>query len=688
MAYFSKPLLLKAYKTINSIHQDSKTQGATQTISALKYFFALEMFYTKYNRPCDTSKKEDKKEFCSFVGAFVDVNDNYFTSDFYFPLKPKSESSDYNVGSNFFSVNSVKTSRSNGGQIIKFPTRGNTPLICIQNGSLLEDKSLFDNLSSYLNDDATIFCAIAIWLSRNYDIDSNYIFASTKSVLDNILPSELVGILMPKQEVFESFMDNLDIIVEDTKCKIEESEINMLFSEKQPITTEQIIYFGAPGTGKSFKIECREGETEEDRIRTTFHPDTDYSSFVGCYKPVPKENDDDKITYKFVPQCFTKAYVKAWKRFIKQKEIANPNFTLVIEEINRGNCAQIFGDIFQLLDRSDDGFSQYGITPDIDLTNHLKGEFNDVKKIMSKQGYEKISTGEEMKLPPNFSIIATMNTSDQSLFPIDSAFKRRWDWEYIPIDYSPKDAKTGEDISFKIDINGNIYDWGRFIDTVNKRIYKLTHSEDKQLGYFFVKPTNGGNISLKRFVSKVIFYLWSDIYKDYAGRKDSVFNIDDEDISFNMFFKNGKINENLVKRFIENLIGDDNQSTNEILEDRNKINPTFSINGEGEHAARQLSTKVMELFVKQHSNLTPEEVVSEWMSLGVSVPHFVETKEQYDVRTDSKERVQTVEWENGMVYLSTHGWVYSTNEQYKFSTILQFINAVNNKNWGIKLDVN
>lgn len=329
---------------------------------------------------------------------------------------------------------------------------------------------------------------------------------------------------------------------------------------------EQIIYFGAPGTGKSFKVEHREGETEDDRIRTTFHPDTDYSSFVGCYKPIEVgEGEDKRITYKFEGQCFAKAYVEAWKRLVARKEGQNINYSLIIEEINRGNCAQIFGDIFQLLDRDSDGFSQYGIQPDADLAKYLCEEFEPVKEQLQGIGYGNIAIGKEMKLPPNLSIIATMNTSDQSLFPIDSAFKRRWDWEYIPIQYSPIDKETEQPIANKININGTIYDWGSFIKEVNERIYKLTKSEDKELGYFFVRPDDGINITMQRFVSKVIFYLWSDIYKDYAGRDNSIFKFSEDedeknkiDHSFNSFFNEKEINTNMVKKFIEQFVKSEN----------------------------------------------------------------------------------------------------------------------------------
>ena len=455
---------------------------------------------------------------------------------------------------------------------------------------------------------------------------------------------------------------------------------------------EQIIYFGAPGTGKSFKVEHREGETEDDRIRTTFHPDTDYSSFVGCYKPIEVgEGEDKRITYKFEGQCFAKAYVEAWKRLVARKEGQNINYSLIIEEINRGNCAQIFGDIFQLLDRDSDGFSQYGIQPDADLAKYLCEEFELVKEQLQGIGYGNIALGKEMKLPPNLSIIATMNTSDQSLFPIDSAFKRRWDWEYIPIQYSPIDKETEQPIANKININGTIYDWGSFIKEVNERIYKLTKSEDKELGYFFVRPDDGINITMQRFVSKVIFYLWSDIYKDYAGRDNSIFKFSEDDDdknkiehSFNSFFDEEKIKDWLVKKFIEQFV----KPVEEEEENTSDNKLKYSINGENPIRGRKIALEVMKKYVNIFNQQTPQQVVDEWNTLGIKVTHFVETEDEYNSRTDQSLRAQSVEWGDGnKVYVTTHGWVYNTNDQYKVSTIKQLIEAVNAKNWGIKVDI-
>ena len=233
-------------------------------------------------------------------------------------------------------------------------------------------------------------------------------------------------------------------------------------------------------------------------FRTTFHPDTDYASFVGCYKPIKDEEDDKKIVYEFVPQTFTDAYVAAWS------DLEHPYF-LIIEEINRGNCAQIFGDLFQLLDRKKDGYSEYPIKADHDLRDYLVEHL--------PEGSEGIMN-DKLCLPPNLSIIASMNTSDQSLFPMDSAFKRRWSWEYVPIDY--ENAESGK---FEIIIGGEPHNWHEFLKAVNGKIKKVTSSEDKQMGNFFIKDS----VDEKEFCDKVMFYLWSEVGKDNYQTNDAIF---------------------------------------------------------------------------------------------------------------------------------------------------------------------
>lgn len=273
--------------------------------------------------------------------------------------------------------------------------------------------------------------------------------------------------------------------------------------------TIQTIYYGAPGTGKSHKVREIIGDEIDlpNVFRTTFHPDTDYASFVGCYKPsmqpTSKEEKtltgkDEEIVYTFVPQVFTDAYVYAYK---------HPSETtyLVLEEINRGNCAQIFGDLFQLLDRKE-GVSEYKIKADNDLAKYLVAQLGEES--------EGIKDG-KLCLPANLSILATMNTSDQSLFPMDSAFKRRWEWEYVPINYSA-DILSG---SFDITIGEKVYSWVEFIQSVNKHIFDLTQSEDKQMGNFFIKHS----VDESEFKSKVMFYLWYEVLRDETGNNKYFF---------------------------------------------------------------------------------------------------------------------------------------------------------------------
>lgn len=378
----------------------------------------------------------------------------------------------------------------------------------------------------------------------------------------------------------------------------------------------QLIFYGAPGTGKSFAID--QVTDESNSVRTTFHPDSDYAGFVGAYKPtmapVPinafvgttvhhARNADNekayekKIVYKYVPQAFLKAYVEAWKRYSAGED--NPYY-LVIEEINRGNCAQIFGDLFQLLDRNNMGCSSYTISADEDIAQFLREDEKGFGRLTEEQrntigdfklrkdsGVEEkigpeILNGSKLLLPPNLRIWATMNTSDQSLFPIDSAFKRRWNWEYMPIEYDPADKNTGERLAWKLEVRGNMYYWGQFLEFINPKILKLTLSEDKQMGYFFARPDvrdSDGRpdiISEKVFVNKVLFYLWTDVFKDYDLTEDP-FVYENEDKSkrpfrFTDFFpvENNAMLDRFIKGMKLTVVSEENESNNSDTEEVTK----------------------------------------------------------------------------------------------------------------------
>ena len=395
-----------------------------------------------------------------------------------------------------------------------------------------------------------------------------------------------------------------------------QSDFYSLYGERKDISNNnnedtknlQQIFYGAPGTGKSHKIkddvDVKAADEKNLVFRTTFHPDSDYSTFVGCYKPTtsksgirgkqpildydslvdkfkeylnipnvnitkactlfgfdyhdsiiriqengrkvmdlvndayksntsydsvvrggmacyeqnPIQENGSKITYEFVPQAFTNAYVKAWN--------TDENVYLIIEEINRGNCAQIFGDLFQLLDRKN-GVSEYPVEADTDLQNYLYKALTNTKRTDIP---DDVKSGKKLMLPSNLYIWATMNTSDQSLFPIDSAFKRRWEWKYIKI----KEGKdeNGNKLDWKVDVKmdeaGTLLSWWDFIKKINEIIASMTSSADKQLGYFFCCAKDGV-IDEETFVSKVIFYLWNDVFKDYGFEDASLFRYTTKD---------------------------------------------------------------------------------------------------------------------------------------------------------------
>ena len=374
--------------------------------------------------------------------------------------------------------------------------------------------------------------------------------------------------------------DCLNLLLESEEWKSFEGSSASSHAPKKTSESKfplQQIFYGAPGTGKSHAI--NELTAGKDVIRTTFHPDTDYSTFVGAYKPttksvpvttvigtnaVPviyngKKMMEDKIVYEYVSQAFLQAYVAAWRKYCDVQEGEEPaDEFLVIEEINRGNCAQIFGDLFQLLDRGDEGFSEYPIKADSDMKKLLEKEFKGLEiknkdsiNALFKGGKDivaEVLAGDILLLPNNLYIWATMNTSDQSLFPIDSAFKRRWDWHYVPISDAGK--------KWMIEVNGAQYDWWKFLEAINDKVYHATYSEDKKMGYFFCKA-NDGVISADKFVSKVIFYLWNDVFKDSEFEGDTFKDEDGEKLSFDKFYSvennQVKVNGTKIVKFLSNL---------------------------------------------------------------------------------------------------------------------------------------
>ena len=476
----------------------------------------------------------------------------------------------------------------------------------------------------------------------------------------------------------------------------------------KPSLSFQQIFYGAPGTGKSHTI--KECTREADVIRTTFHPDTDYSTFVGAYKPTTKEVElrdlsghkvvedgkvvkEDRIVYEFVAQSFLQAYVGAWKKYADANGDEPQKQYLVIEEINRGNCAQIFGDLFPLLDRNDKGFSDYPIKADADVKRQLQKAFAGLviaqkDKINAmykgKDVVSQVLNGDILLLPNNLYIWATMNTSDQSLFPIDSAFKRRWDWTYMPISNAEK--------NWIIEVDGSKYDWWQFLEKINEKIGSTTNSEDKKLGYFFCKAQDGV-ISAKTFVGKVVFYLWNDVFKDYEFG-DAVFN--DEDggkLSFDKFYtsegKGSQVVEEKVALFLKNLgveiVTTDIISTDDTIDKTSVI----KVNGKEIKKINAIPYTAIEEYVKQNQGKTAREVIDVWKPFKkYSMRSWIVANKEELAAMD--ERYANYSYkidcsDGNSLWVNKDGWMHRpANPSYR-DTIDEFIHAVNEANLGVTI---
>ena len=481
------------------------------------------------------------------------------------------------------SINSdFKAALSNRGGFITFSNsgrRGGIKFFQIGLDSILQTlKDILNHLESFIH--ITEYEETP-WRNNGSEYFTDPVANANSTVQTKPLFSTLSKIIMwANQPTLDNNDPDINICLDKAAIETTISKLEDVADSFRPIMKQvnmsnvdsrQRIYYGAPGTGKSYKIKgiLDSNNVSKDNVfRTTFHPDSDYSTFVGAYKPTMRKlmdkiytkeeliskltemknggvtyspqkfgakywrslkllnlvdkkdilqacgmsdnytvefdkgiavgeeylagSEESHIIYSFVPQTFLNAYIRAYQ--------TDDNVYLIIEEINRGNCAQIFGDLFQLLDRDANGKSEYTIKTDADLRTFLEEKLG--------EGKPGIKDG-ELCLPPNLYIYATMNTSDQSLFPIDSAFKRRWDWEYEPIKYK----NTG----WKIEIDEQSkYSWVAFQKEVNRRIFDATHSEDKMLGDYFVNPANGV-ITADLLRNKILFYLWNDVCKDGEG---------------------------------------------------------------------------------------------------------------------------------------------------------------------------
>ncbi len=545
--FVSKENLIKVFKQIHLLYSNDSDeldkQGCTQFFSGMRYFLATSAFEQRNKKSMvDSTNLDDKRAFVEYVGEVVSINENEYTCNFYNDFK---QDKDYKVGSNFYSAGFVDDSRKNPKVTYGYPSRDKDNIILeASEGKFgMAEAGLTAFKRKYLANEEFKY-ALVIWLIRNENIESE--FLSKEDVVSFLMKrytKDVANALIPQDD---SFLTKEKLVAEKAeltskelsfseKSAVKENEISVGLkkSEVRELKPTQIIYYGVPGCGKSKKITDlleaakQKGEITDEEIqvaRVVFHPEYTNADFVGQVMPVVKPGEG--VNYDFVAGPFSRILARAY---------ANPAkpYFLIIEEINRGNAASIFGKIFQLLDRhkkgeSDSvggntytmGWSKYFVD-DVDVNGIIRKEIsNTLYEKEEDKPIIKFTENTAIRIPPNFSIYATMNTSDQNVFTLDNAFKRRFDFELV------KNSLEGEShrAQRETKIEGTYVTWGVFWERINELILErhssMTSFEDKRLGAYFIvgeeKSGEGGTyreISKKLFGEKVLEYLWDDVFK-------------------------------------------------------------------------------------------------------------------------------------------------------------------------------
>ena len=359
MVYLSKSSVLSAYCKLSLLSENPITQGATQKVSALRYFIALDMFYKTNGTNCDTKNNSDKELFSECVGNFVSVNSEKYTSNFYYPLTNSDK--DYNCGSNFYSVNVIKESITNPNKIFDFPRRGKMPLIKIQNGTLIHDVSLYHNLNSYLGDSGEMKAALVIWLLRNNPIKDET-SSGIKDALGVIITNPLYQILTDfEEELLEQYLSFSESVsyINDMDIKQSVNPINNKMTLNTPHTNSYKKYLlalrtkpflllaGISGTGKSrivrefaFKscpkyLQDKDGTTPGNYCMIEVKPNWhDSTELLGYYSNLSKE-------YQF------KKFVKF---LVKAKMYPDVPFFVCLDEMNLAPVEQYFAEVLSILE--------------------------------------------------------------------------------------------------------------------------------------------------------------------------------------------------------------------------------------------------------------------------------------------------------------------------------------------------
>lgn len=518
--YFSKDVVIAAFNELAHLTEYPDKQGQTTKVSALKYAAALSRFDKEQRRDFNTRDLEDKRIFESYVGDVVAFCDGWATINFF---EKFTNAPDYKVGSNLYSSTLVSDSLKEPNEEFPFPRKKYKPLFYLKGGKLLSSSICSDVFGYYLNT-KSLRVAFIVWLSRNLELPGS---ASEFTILDQI-KNEFIG--RYNDAFIEGVWGGEPLSIKDLNhyhkelfaCEPSSISKKDFVGCAHPSVLGQphnYIFFGAPGTGKSYQLNklARESFPEGNMRRVTFYPDYTYSQFVGGFKPYsevvlpegrPASEMASRIEYRFVPGPFLETYMDACRK-------PEENFLLIIEEINRANPAAVFGDIFQLLDRKADGESEYSVATPFEMRNYLEvflpaGISQQIDIKTKESPYDRLKReSARLSLPPNMYIWATMNSADQGVFPMDTAFKRRWDFRYMDID-------GGADVIADkvVSVAGSSIVWDKLRRAINNLMTDSKINEDKLLGPFFVSPAA---LNDERFIDvfkdKVLLYLYEDAGK-------------------------------------------------------------------------------------------------------------------------------------------------------------------------------
>lgn len=490
MSYLSKETILKAYEYLSHLSKDPTLQGATQKVSAIRYFMALDSFYLQFHKDCNTRDKKDKKEYADHVGFVCDVCQNLYTTNFYYPLKEHNK--DFGVGSNFYSAGQVNYSIVNPEEMFAYPKRGGTPLFHIKNGVLIHDEDLYSNFDSYIGN---MSCRVAfvLWLLRKTPIDdNNNIFDGIRKSIRGMYSKSLVDILISNEDSFKAELGNYELSLNDKFYLIREEDINSLFNVKnknhRPIVSynmpnqnnKEINYLtalrtkpfmllaGISGTGKSRivrklaqatiteELQRANGYTGDDfaNDRWTLHSPANFEliqvkpnwhnsmDVIGYLSNIPSPH------YVFTP--FIEFIVKAWQH----PEVP---FFLCLDEMNLAPVEEYFAEFLSAIEsRSFEG-EEYLTDPIIKPFNSFGEE---VAKMMVNTLFPNFMAADKnsflgkvvdhletkgLTLPKNLIVIGTVNMDETTFSFSRKVLDRAMSVEMNEVNYDSFLTDTTDD---------------------------------------------------------------------------------------------------------------------------------------------------------------------------------------------------------------------------------------------------